>query len=114
MAQTVDLVVYGRVLFYIQILPGDIRLGLVVIVIGNEIFHCVFGKKFTEFRAKLGSKCLVMRQNECGTVTFCDDIRHRKGLTRACDTNKRLRTVTAKNALGKSFDRFRLVTRRLI
>ena len=40
--ETVDLLVYGSVLFNVGVRVGDVRLGLIVIIVGNEVFHRVF------------------------------------------------------------------------
>ena len=58
--EAVDLIVYERVLFNVHILSGDVSLGLIIIVIGNEVFYGVFGEELTELGAKLCRECLVM------------------------------------------------------
>ena len=52
-AQAVYLVVDGAVLFDIGIGAGDIGLRLVVVVVGDEIFHGVVRKKRAELGAEL-------------------------------------------------------------
>ena len=63
-AQTLDLVVDGGVLFNIGVRLGDIRLRLVIVVVGNEVFHGVFREKLPEFRAQLRSQRLVVREDQ--------------------------------------------------
>ncbi len=48
MTHPVDLFVYGRFLFDIRIGPRHIGFGLVVIVIGNEIFDGIVRKEALE------------------------------------------------------------------
>ena len=60
MAKAVDLLVDGGVLFNIGISMGNIGLWLVVVVIGNEIFHSVLREKFPELAAQLGRQRLIM------------------------------------------------------
>ena len=49
--ELVYLVVDESVLFDIYILAGHVCLGLIVVVVGNEIFDRVFGEKLAEFGA---------------------------------------------------------------
>ena len=63
MAQLVYFVVDSRVLFYVCVGAGDIRLRLIIVVIGNKILHCIFGKEFSELTAKLCGKGLVVCQH---------------------------------------------------
>ena len=49
MAHLVDGVVDGGILFYIGIRLRDIGLGLIVIVITDEILYRIVGKEFLEF-----------------------------------------------------------------
>ncbi len=60
MAQAIDLLVYLRVLFDVGVGFGDIGLGLVVVVVGNEIVHGVIREKLAEFPVKLGGEGLVV------------------------------------------------------
>ena len=94
MAHLVYLIVYGKVLFYVGVGRGNIRLGLIIIVIGNEIFHPVFGEIFLQLAAKLRRKRLVVRDNERRAVDFFDNVCHRKGLAAARYADKDLRAET--------------------
>ena len=49
--QAVDFVIYRAVFLYISIRVRDIRLGLIIVVIGNKVFHSVFRKKLLELAA---------------------------------------------------------------
>ena len=90
MAQFVNFIVDGRILFDIQILARDIRLGLVVVIIGNEIFHRIIGEKLPKLCAKLGGKGLVVGKDQGGTVDLFDHVCHGEGLARARHAEKHL------------------------
>ena len=53
MAQAVNFIVDKGILLDIHILARNVRLGLVVVVVGNEIFHSGIGKEFTHLGADL-------------------------------------------------------------
>ena len=108
-AQALDLVIDCRVLFDIGVRVGDIGLGLVVVVVGNEIFYGVFREKFPEFAAKLGSQGLVVGQHQGRTVELFDDGGHGKGLTGAGDAQQDLLLHPASETLGQLFDGLGLV-----
>ena len=74
--QALDLLVDGRILFNVGVRMGDIRLRLVVVVVGNEVFHGVFREKLAELRAKLRRKRLIVRQHERRPVHLRDDVCH--------------------------------------
>ena len=80
MAQAVDLFIDGRVFLDIGIRVGDIRFRLIIIVIGNKIFHRVIREKLTELRTELGGEGLIMSQHQRRSVQFFDNGRHGKGL----------------------------------
>lgn len=68
MTKFVYFVVYFKVLFDIGIRAGNVRLRLIVVVIGHEKFHAVMGKKLAHFVAKLRRQRLVVRQNKRRTL----------------------------------------------
>ena len=61
MTQALYLVVYGAVLFNEGIRVRNIRLRLVIVVIGNKIFDRVLREKLPELAAQLSRKRLVVR-----------------------------------------------------
>ena len=103
MPQLIYFSVYAGVLFDIHILAGDVGLGLIIIVIGDKIFHGVFGEEFPEFTAKLCRQRLVMSKNEGRTVKIRYDICHSKGFTRACYAEQRLALHTRFHACRQHF-----------
>ena len=109
MAQALDLVIDGGILFDIRIRLGDIGLRLVIIVVRNEIFHGVFREKLAELRAELGGKRLVVRKHQRGPVEVGDDVRHREGLAGAGDAEQDLIAQTHLKPLRQLLNRLRLV-----
>ena len=79
------------------------------LVLGNKIFHRIFGEKLLELTAKLGGEGLVVRQHQRGAVDIGDDIRHREGLARTRDTKQCLLFIAAQHAVGQLPDRLRLI-----
>ena len=108
-AQALDLVVDGGVLFDIGVRVGDIGLRLVVIVVGNEIFHGVFREKLPELRAKLSRERLVVRQHERRAVQVRNDRGHRERLARAGHAEQHLLVQPEADALRQLADGLRLI-----
>ena len=63
-AQALDFVVDGGILFNIRVRVGDVRLGLIVVVVGDKILDGVFREKFAELRAQLRRERFVVRQHK--------------------------------------------------
>ena len=55
-AQPVDLVVHRRVLLDVGVARGDVRLGLVVVVVGDEVLDPVVGEELPELVGELGGR----------------------------------------------------------
>ena len=113
-AQLVDLLVDRAVLFDIRVRLRDVRFRLVVVVVGDKVFHGVFREKLAELRAKLRRERLVVREHQRRPVDIGDDVRHRKRLAGARDAEQRLLLEALLNPLRQLRDRFRLIARRLI
>ena len=75
-AHLLDVFVDRAVFFDEQIAAGYIGFGLVIIVVGDEIFHRVFGEKLAHFGVELGGKGLVVRHDDGGAAALGDDVRH--------------------------------------
>ena len=89
-AQAVDLVVHRRVLLDEGVGVGDIGLGLVVVVVADEVLHGVVGKELLELGAELGGQGLVVGQHQGGLLDLLDDLGHGEGLARAGDAQEGL------------------------
>ena len=81
MAQLVDLVIDRRVLLDVAVSAGNIGLRLVIVVVGNEVFHGVLREEFLEFRAELGGEYFVVSKYKSWLVDLSDDIGHGEGLS---------------------------------
>jgi len=54
------------VLFDIQVARRNVGLGLVIVIIGDEVLDSVVGKEFAELGIQLGGERLVRRQYSAG------------------------------------------------
>ena len=81
--QAVDLLVDRGVFFDVDVALRDVRLGLIVIVVADEIMDRVLGKEFLEFAVKLGGQRLVVRHDQRGPLHLLDHVGHGEGLARA-------------------------------
>jgi len=60
-AQLVQIVVPRRVLLDVDVPLGDVRLGLVVVVVADEVVDGVVGQELLEFLEELGREGLIVR-----------------------------------------------------
>jgi len=81
-AHLVDLLVPRGVLLDVGVAPGDIRLGLVVVVIRDEVLDRALREELPELAVQLRRERLVVGQNERRPARVGDDLRHRHGLAR--------------------------------
>ena len=79
-AHLLDVLVDGAVFFNEQIALRHISLGLVVVVITDEILHRVLRKKFSELAVQLCRQGFVGRVNDGRTTHLRNHIRHGEGL----------------------------------
>ena len=114
MAQPVDLLVHRRILLDVGVRVSDVGLRLIVIVIGNEIFHRVFRKKLPELAAKLGCQGLVVRQHQGGPVHLLNDGGHGEGLTGAGNAQQGLLMQSPVDAVHQLFNGLRLIAGGLV
>ena len=59
----VDLLVARAVLLDVGVAPGDVRLGLVVVVVRDEVLNGVLGEELLELAVELRGQCLVVRED---------------------------------------------------
>ncbi len=112
MAKPLDLVVYAHVLLDEGIRVRDIRLGLIIVVIGNEILHGIVGEKLPELAAELRGKSLVMRQHQRGPLQALYHLCHGISFSRARHAKQRLLGKSHFNSARQLFDSLRLVSGR--
>ena len=92
----------------------DVSLGLVVVVIRNEVFDGVFREKSLELRVELGGQGLVVSQHEGRAAGVLDDVGYGEGLSRAGYPQQGLGRKAAFDPLGELADGFRLVAGRTV
>src|SRR5450830_2123742 len=110
--QASDVLVDVGVLRDVQINRGDIRLGLIVVIVADEILDRVLGEEGLELAVQLGGKRLVVAQDKDRAIELLDDIRHRKRLAGAGDADQRLEAVALLDPGDQLGDGLRLVSRR--
>jgi hypothetical protein len=108
-AQPIDLLVDGRVLLDVEVLGGDVGLGLVVVVVGDEVLDRVVGEEGAELVAQLGGQRLVVGEHERGLLDALDDPRHRHRLARAGGAQQGDEGLSGADALGDAVDRLGLI-----
>ena len=107
--QPVDLLVDRGVLLDVEVLRRDVRLGLVVVVVRDEVLDRVLGEELAELVAELRRQRLVVRDHERGPLDLLDRERHRGRLARAGHPEQRLEAVALLDALRERRERLRLV-----
>ncbi len=79
-----DVIVDGGILLDEGVGGRHIGFGLIVVVVGDKILHCIIREELLHLAVELGGQGLVGRQNHGGAVEGRDDISHGEGLARAC------------------------------
>ena len=113
-AQALDLGVDGGVLLDEGIRVGDVRLRLIVVVVGDEVLHGVFREELPELLAQLGRQRLVVGQHQRGALHLLDDLGHGVGLAAAGDAQQHLLAQAVLQSLRQLFNGLRLVAGGLI
>ena len=108
-AKAVDLVVDRGVLLDVEVLGRDVGLGLVVVVVGDEVLDRVVGEELAELVAELGGERLVVGDHQRGPLHRLDRRRHREGLPGPGRPEQGLEPLAGAEALGEPGDRLRLV-----
>ena len=113
-AQTVNLVVDGGILLNIGVRRGNIRLRLIIIVVGYEIFYRILGKKFAQLGAELCGQRFIVREHQRRPLGLLDDVRHGECLARTGNAHQRLLGQAVVDALHQLGHRLRLVACHLV
>lgn len=92
-AETVNLLVDGAVLFDVGVCAGDVGLRLVVVEVGDEVFHRVVREEALELGIELGCQRFVVGEHQHRPVLRGDDVRHGEGLAAAGHAQQALVTV---------------------
>ncbi|MNP94367.1 hypothetical protein D3C85_69030 [compost metagenome] len=82
---------------------------LVVVVVGNEIFHRVVREERLELSVQLRRQGLVRRQHQGRALHLGDHVGDAEGLARAGHTEQRLVRQPGFDALDHQADGFRLI-----
>ena len=112
--QPLDLLVDGRVLLDVGVRAGDVRLGLVVIEVADEVFDRVVGEELLELGVELRGERFVVRDHKRRAVEIADDVCHRERLSRAGDAEQRLVAVAGGERFCQLRNRLRLVALGLV
>ena len=97
-AQAVDLVVDGGFLLDVGVGLRDVGLGLVVVVVGDEVLDRVLREEGLELLVELGGQRLVVGQHQRGPVHLGEDRGDGEGLAAAGDAQQDLVLVAAREA----------------
>ena len=113
-AHLLDVLVNRRIFFNKQVALRHIGLGLVVVVVTDEVLHRIFGKKLAEFAVQLGGQRLVGRKHNGRAPQTRNHIGHGEGLARAGDAQQGLKHLAVVHAFDQLVDRLGLVARRRV
>ena len=108
-AQPVDLVVDRRVLLDVRVARRDVRLGLVVVVVADEVLDPVVGEELAHLLGQLGGEGLVGGEDQRRPLDLLDRPGDGRALARAGDAEQRLEAVAAQDAGAEALDRLRLI-----
>ena len=110
--QLVKLVVDGQVFLYVGVGGGNVGLGLVVVVVADEVLHGVVGEELAELAVELGRQRLVVAQHQRGAPKLLYDVGYGECLAATRDALQHLRPLAAPHALHQLADGLRLVAHR--
>jgi hypothetical protein len=108
-AHPVDLLVDGAVLLDIGVGARNVGLGLVVVVVADEVLDRVLREEALHLAVELGRQGLVGGQDQGRALGLLDDLGHGEGLARAGDAQQHLVLVAVLQAFHELGDRRRLV-----
>ncbi len=102
-AQALDLLVDRGVLLDVGVARGDVGLGLVVVVVADEVLDRVLREEGLELGVELGRQGLVVADDQHRPLAARDDVGHREGLARAGDPEQRLVAVARLDRVRPAF-----------
>ena len=112
--QPVDLVVDRAVLLDVGVAARDVRLGLVVVVVADEVLDPVVGEELSHLLRELGGERLVGGEDQRGPLGLLDGPGNGGGLARPGDAEQRLEAVARLDALAECGDGCGLVAGGLV
>ena len=101
MAQHLDLFVNRGVFLDICIALRHVRLGLIVVVVRDEVDHSVIGKELFELARKLSGERFIRSHDKGRLTQGLNGFGHRKSLTRTSHTQQNLIAVSVPHAPHK-------------
>ena len=108
-AQAVDLVVDRGVLLDVEVLRRDVGLGLVVVVVGDEVLDLVLGEELAELVAELRGQGLVVGDHQRRPLDPLDHAGHRERLAGAGRAEQGHEALVRRRGPRQRLDRLRLV-----
>ena len=105
----IDFVVDIRILLDISIRGRHVRLRLIVIVVGDEVFHRVLRKKLLHLPVELRRQGFVVRNNQRWLLNLLDDLRHGERLSGTGDPHQGLVPIPGQNAVHNMIHRLGLI-----
>ena len=114
MSQHLNLFVNRGVFLDICIALRHIRLGLIVVVVRDEVDHSVVGKELFELARKLSGERFIRSHDQRRLSQGLNSLCHREGLARTSHAQQNLIAVSVPHALHKRLNGLRLGTGRLI
>src|SRR6476620_5003642 len=114
MAHLIDRVVDRRILRNIGVGLREVGFRLVVVVIADEILHCVMREELLELLVELTGEGLVVHQDQRGLLHPRDAVGHRKGLAGARHAEEGLMFATFLEAGGQGLNGRALVSGGLV
>ena len=109
MAHPVNRFVYRTFLFNVGVRPRDIGLGLVIIIITDEIFHRIVREKAFEFAVKLCGKDFIGRKDQRRPLHRLNHLGNGEGLARSGNAEQYLVALLCCNPRDKFGNRGRLI-----
>ena len=111
--QPLDLLVQRGVLLDVGVRLRDVRLGLVVVVVRDEVLDRVVRQQLTELVRQLGRQRLVRREDERRALHLLDEPRRRRALAGTGGAEQDDVRLTGVDAPRQLRDRRRLIAARL-
>ncbi len=109
-----DLLIDGGILLNIGIGGRHIGLRLIIVIVGNKVFHSILREQFPHLTVQLRRQGLVRCQHEGRTPRMLDNIGNGKGLARAGNPEQHLGGQALIQPPGQCPDGLRLVARRRV
>ena len=88
---------------------GDIGLRLVVVVVGDKVFHRILGEKRFHLAVELRRQRFIRRQHQCWTLDIGDQVGDGEGFAAASDAQQGLMSQAVIQADGQGVNRVGLI-----